>query len=125
MKLKTSVIKTFVLLMLVSTQISIVMAQISPFDYGLREAVSDTDRYWALYHAHAEALARNLTVSYEGIDTLEIALPTDFKSIPLGPYTDFGGLVLYVTNKPMIFLSPGVPVFSLPPAGLMIVWPPP
>ena len=99
MKLKTSVIKTLVLLMLVSTQIHIAMAQISPFDFGLREAVSDTDRYWALYHAHEEALARNIPVSYEGIDTLEIALPSDFKSIPLSPQTDFGGLVLYVTNN--------------------------
>ena len=74
------------------------MAQISPFDYGLRETTSDTDRYWALYQAHAEAVARGLEVSYEGIDTLEIELPADFKSIPLGPHTDFGGLVLYVTN---------------------------
>ena len=98
MKLKTPVIKTIVLLMLICAQNPSVMAQISPFDYGLREAASDTDRYWALYNAHAEALARHLQVSYEGIDTLEIELPTDFKSIPLGPHTDFGGLVLYVTN---------------------------
>ena len=74
------------------------MAQVSPFDFGLREAENDTARYWALYHAHAEALARGLEVNYEGIDTLEIELPADFKSIPLGTYTDFGGLVLYVTN---------------------------
>ena len=99
MKLKTSVRMTVVVLTLICAQIPFVMAQISPFDYGLREAVSDTDRYWALYHAHEEALARNIPVSYEGIDTLEIALPSDFKSIPLGPQTDFGGLVLYVTNN--------------------------
>ena len=74
------------------------MAQVSPFDFGLREAESDTDRYWSLYHAHTEALARGHEVSYEGIDVLEIELPSDFKSIPLGPRTDFGGLVLYVTN---------------------------
>lgn len=98
MKLKTPVIKTIVLLMLICAQNPIIMAQISPFDYGLREATSDTDRYWALYQAHADALARGLEVSYEGIDTLAIELPTDFKSIPLGPHTDFGGLVLYVTN---------------------------
>jgi hypothetical protein len=98
MKLKTPVIKTIVLLMLICAQPLFAMAQISPFDYGLREAISDTDRYWALYQAHAEAVARGLEVSYEGIDTLEIELPADFKSIPLGPHTDFGGLVLYVTN---------------------------
>ena len=98
MKLKTLVRMTVVLLTLICAQSPFTMAQISPFDYGLREAVSDTDRYWALYHAHAEALARGVEVSYEGIDTLEIELPADFKSIPLGPHTDFSGLVLYVTN---------------------------
>ena len=89
---------TALLLTLTSIQIPMAMAQVSPFDFGLREAENDTARYWALYHAHAEALARGLEVNYEGIDTLEIELPADFKSIPLGPRTDFGGLVLYVTN---------------------------
>ena len=99
MKQKISVWLATVLLTLISVSIPPIMAQVSPFDFGLREAASDTDRYWALYHAHTEALARNLPVSYKGIDTLEIALPADFKSIPLGMHTDFGGLVLYVTNN--------------------------
>ena len=73
-------------------------AQVSPFDYGLREASNGIDRYYALYRAHTDALARGLDVSYEGIDTLHLELPPEFKAIPLGPYTDFGGLVLYVTN---------------------------
>ena len=98
MKLKTPVQMTVILLTLICAQIPFVMAQISPFDFGLREAENDTARYWALYHTHAEALARGFEVSYEGIDTLEIELPADFKSIPLGTHTDFGGLVLYVTN---------------------------
>ena len=98
MKQKTSVWLAAVLLTLISVKIPTAMAQISPFDFGLREAESDTARYWALYHAHTEALARGLEVSYEGIDALEIELPADFKSIPLGVHTDFGGLVLYVTN---------------------------
>ncbi|MCR4811418.1 MAG: hypothetical protein K5867_02340 [Bacteroidales bacterium] len=73
-------------------------AQVSPLDYGLREAANGIDRYYALYRAHTDALARGVNVSYEGIDTLHLELPPDFKAIPLGPYTDFGGLVLYVTN---------------------------
>ncbi|MBO4588050.1 MAG: hypothetical protein J5711_04010 [Bacteroidales bacterium] len=73
-------------------------AQVSPLDYGLREATNGIDRYHALYRAHTEAVARGLNVSYEGIDTLHLELPPDFKSVPLGTYTDFGGLVLYVTN---------------------------
>ena len=88
-----------VLCLLGSLQISVVMAQISPLDYGLREAENGVDRYWALYNAHTDALVRQMEVSYQGIDTLELELPPDFKSIPLGPRTDFGGLVLQVTNN--------------------------
>ena len=73
-------------------------ATLSPLNYGLREASGGMGRYYALYNAHRDALYRGLEVSYEGIDTLEIELPPNWKSIPLGPHTDFGGLVLYVTN---------------------------
>lgn len=75
------------------------MAQISPYNFGLREARDGVDRYWAMYNAHAEALAQGSEVSYAGIDTLDIELPQDFRTIPLGPHTDFGGLTLYVTNN--------------------------
>lgn len=84
---------------ILSLQIPDAMAQISPLDFGLQEAVNGTDRFNVLYNTHAKALAIGAEVSYAGIDTLEIELPPDFKSIPLGPRTDFGGLVLYVTNN--------------------------
>lgn len=71
---------------------------VSPYDFGLKEAADSIERYWALFNAHTYAVANGLEVSYEGIDTLEIELPPDFSSIPLGSRTDFGGLVLYVTN---------------------------
>ena len=74
-------------------------AQISPLDYGLREATTGIERYQALYKAHSEAISRGTTVTYEGITSLEIELPTDFKCIPVGRYTDFGGVVFYVTNR--------------------------
>ncbi len=73
-------------------------AQVSPFDYGLREASSGMGRYFALYNAHVAALQQGTEVDYTGIDTLEIELPPSYKTIPLGPKTDFKGLVLYVTN---------------------------
>lgn len=72
---------------------------VSPLDYGLREATSGMGRYYALYNAHSEALQRGVEVSYEGIDSLDIELPPGWHSIPLGPRTDFGGLVLTVTNR--------------------------
>ena len=71
----------------------------SPFDYGLREAHGPMGCYYVLYNTHVDALKRGLEVSYDGIDTLWIELPPDWKSIPLGHHTDFGGLVLYVKNN--------------------------
>ena len=71
---------------------------VSPLDYGLREATTGMGRYFALYNAHVDALARGVEVDYTGIDTLELELPPAWRSIPLGRHTDFKGLVLYVTN---------------------------
>lgn len=71
---------------------------ISPLDYGLREATGGMGRYFALYNAHVAALQQGVEVDYTGIDTLELELPPSWTSIPLGRYTDFQGLVLYVTN---------------------------
>lgn len=90
--------KISLFLVFVSSLLSAVSAQLSPLDYGLREATNGTERWNALYKAHADAIARGMEVSYEGIDTLYIELPSDFKPIPLGRHTDFRGLVLYVTN---------------------------
>ena len=78
---------------------STAMAQISPLDLGLRDAKDGIERYRILYNTHVEANFMGVEVSYAGIDTLDIELPPDFQTIPLGPYTDFGGLVLYVTNN--------------------------
>ena len=75
-----------------------IQAQVSPLDHGLREATTGIGRYYALYNAHAEARDRGLEVTYAGIDTLELELPPSWRSIPLGPHTDFGGTVFYVTN---------------------------
>jgi hypothetical protein len=88
-----------VLFVALNSLIFTAMAQISPYNFGLREARDGIDRYWAMYNAHAEALAQGMEVTYAGIDTLDIELPSDFQTIPLGPYTDFSGLTLYVTNN--------------------------
>ncbi len=80
-------------------QISSTMAQISPLDFGLREATSGIERYRALYAAHAAALELHVEVNYQGIDTLDIEVPEDLPSIPIGPRVDFGGLVIHVTNR--------------------------
>ena len=73
-------------------------AQVSPLDYGLREATTGIGRYYALYNAHSDARDRGIGVSYAGIDTIDLELPPAWRSIPLGKDTDFGGAVFHVTN---------------------------
>lgn len=87
------------LFLLAALAACVAAAQVSPLDYGLREAQGGMGRYFALLNAHRAALEMGEEVDYTGIDTLRIELPPDFKSIPIGPRTDFGGLVLYVTNN--------------------------
>lgn len=71
---------------------------LSPIDFGLFEAASDTERYDVLYRTHQAAVAAGKNVSYAGIDTLSIEIPQNAHSIPLTQNNDFGGLVLYVNN---------------------------
>jgi len=73
-------------------------APISPVDFGLFQATSDTERYDVLYRTHLAAVAAGKDVNYEGIDTLTIEIPQNAHSIPLTQNNDFGGLVLYVNN---------------------------
>lgn len=73
--------------------------QLSPYQYGLREARTGIERYWALYKAHYAAINLGLEVSYIDIDSLEIEIPLEAKSIPIGEQTNFGGLVLNVINN--------------------------
>ena len=64
---------------------------VNPIDYGVNTAVNGVERYNALYKAHCAALKKGATVSYKGIDSLEIEIPADAKPIPLGEKTDVGG----------------------------------
>lgn len=92
-------------------------AQISPFDFGLREATNGIERYQALYNTHVEAQRIGAEVSYAGIDTLYLELPAEWRSIPLSYNNDFGGLVLYVTNHAhhgaLFTLSQGATAFEM------------
>ena len=71
---------------------------LSPVDFGLLKAESDTERYDVLYRTYQAALELDKEVSFEGIDTLHIEIPQNAHSIPLTRHNDFGGLVLYVNN---------------------------
>lgn len=75
-----------------------IRSDLSPFDYGLSEAKSDTDRYYVLYNTHVAALAAGVDVDYSGIDSLTIEIPANAKRIPLTRHNDFHGMVLHVKN---------------------------
>ena len=72
---------------------------LSPKDFGLYEAVSDSERYEVLYKTHVAALKAGVPVDYSGIDTLTIEITSSSKQIPLGKTTDFQGLRLTVRNR--------------------------
>ncbi|MBR4919348.1 MAG: hypothetical protein IKZ52_09045 [Bacteroidales bacterium] len=72
---------------------------LSPKDFGLYEAASDSERYEVLYKTHMAALKANVPVDYSGIDTLTIEITASSQRIPLGKTTDFKGLRLTVRNK--------------------------
>lgn len=72
---------------------------ISPFDFGLAEAETDSARYEALYATHAKAVETGAEVSYQGIGTLVIEVTESSRPIPLTRHNDFAGLHLIVKNS--------------------------
>ena len=72
---------------------------ISPFDFGLAEAETDSARYEVLYATHTKAVETGAEVSYQGIGTLVIEVTETSRPIPLTRNNDFAGLHLIVKNK--------------------------
>lgn len=73
-------------------------ANVSPLDYGLREAKTGEERYWVLYNAHHAALKQKTNVDYSEVGDIFIAIPKDFKYIPLTSVNDFCGITITVDN---------------------------
>ncbi len=71
---------------------------ISPFDFGLAEAETDSARYEVLYATHVRAVETGAEVSYQGIGTLVIEMTESSRPIPLTRHNDFAGLQLIVKN---------------------------
>ena len=74
-------------------------AQTIPLRQRLGGTADPLQVYQTILRAHQEADSAGTTVSYEGIDTLRLAIPPDAQSIPLQPFNDFGGAVFIVTNN--------------------------
>ena len=72
---------------------------LSPFDFGLAEASTDSARYAVLYATHCEAAATGAEISYRGVGALTVEVTQDARPIPLTRRNDFGGLLLTVRNN--------------------------
>ena len=73
-------------------------ATLSPLEFGLATAETDSARYEVLYATHAHAVATGANVSYAGIESLTIEVPSEAEPIPLTRNSDFGGMKLTVKN---------------------------
>lgn len=72
---------------------------ISPLDYGLREAKTGIERYWAIYNAHQAAKKSDAIVDYYGLKVIDIEIPNNAKPVPLTSKTFFRGVSFKVLNK--------------------------
>ena len=87
-----------VLALSLSAPLSAQVQTISPRDFGLDQAKTGTERYAVLLRAHRSAVAQGRAISYVGIDSLQIEIPSGVDPIPLPDVTDFAGVVLTVRN---------------------------
>ncbi len=80
---------------------------LNPLSFGLNLAKTGMERYKVLFETHQEAIRRGVGVSYAGIDSIEIELPSESTSIPLPNYTNFAGTTITVINnyKPTFLFS--------------------
>ena len=71
---------------------------VSPFDFCLAEATTDSARYEVLYETHLQAFNAGVDVSYRGVGALTIEVTAKSRPIPLTRHSDFSGLHLTVKN---------------------------
>ncbi len=72
---------------------------ISPYEFGLQKAKTGEERYEVLLKTHKEAIRRGMTVDYHGIKDINLTIPSNAESIPLGAENEFAGVIFNVTNK--------------------------
>jgi len=72
---------------------------LSPNDYGLSEAKTDIERFYALEKTHKAAIELNATVSYRGINSINIEIPQGANRIPVDGTVDFQGVTINVKNS--------------------------
>lgn len=72
---------------------------VTPLEFGVLDAKDPIDCYNALQRCHSDALKYGYGISYKGIDTLRIEIPSDALPLPLTGDVDFGNVTIIVENK--------------------------
>lgn len=72
---------------------------VSPLQYGIMEAKSGEDRYYALKRCHEDAVKNGYNISYKGINEIQISVPEDAVILPLPDVTDFAGVRMVMNNN--------------------------
>lgn len=96
--------KKYLYIWLALMPLSLAAQSVNPLDYGLLEAKSGEERFYVLKRCHEDALKQGLSVSYEGINKIELVIPTEAKPIPLPDLTDFSGIRIIVENRQKNFV---------------------
>lgn len=71
---------------------------LNPKDYGLYDAQNGLERFSVLMRCHTDAIKKNASVSYKGIEEIELEVPYKAQCIPLPDITDFAGVKIVVNN---------------------------
>ena len=82
-----------------SAKTSSYQVNISPISFGLLQARNGEERYDILLKTHRTAIEKGVGVDYSGISTIDITIPKNAQSIPLGSINDFNNVVFNVENK--------------------------
>lgn len=88
-----------IIILVIITGYSLFAQEISPKQFGLLTANSDIERYYVLLKTHQQAVNNGESVSYAGIDRIDIEIPQYAKSIPLPVHVDFSNVTLNVKNN--------------------------
>lgn len=88
------------LVFLLSLTISLIAQNVAnPNEYGLKEAKTGEERYVALLKCHKDAQSKGMSISYAGIDSINLEIPQGAVSIPLTENVDFAGTTMVVKNN--------------------------
>lgn len=90
--------RRLLILVLYLLPLSLAAKIVTPLEYGLNDANSGEERYYALKRCHEDAVKNGYNISYQGIKEIMISIPHDATTLPLPDETDFSGVKMVIDN---------------------------